>query len=204
MSTGPVTSLLSCFRRPKKKNCCSLFFHTSLRSVFLVFSRNGSSIATNSGGRRRVFQLNTDRCWTEDSAGSLKLWADPVSPRQTEPTTRQSLFLYLWSYLNFLYVMWRCLCCCQYNRHVYRNKHIVIMSWNDLSVFWGRCTVRLRFEIHWGSKVIQWWDGVQRGGWGVWGQCAFVFRLCLHLCLSAGSGAGRREYKSCKEAPRSQ
>lgn len=176
MSAGPVTSLLSCFRRPKNPHCCSLFFYTSLCSVLLVFSRNGSSIATNSGGRRRVSQLNTGRCWTEDSAGCLKLWADPFSPGQTEPTTRWSLFLYLWSYLNFLYVMWRCLCCCQYNRHVYRNKHIVIMSWNDSSVLWGRLTGRLWFEIHWGSGVTQWWDGVQRGWVGGLGTVCFCFQ----------------------------
>lgn len=111
----------------------TVFMGVFITSLFVCFlsSRNGSNYVTQSGDRPRVFRLILDQCWTEEGPpGRLDLCAD--SPGWTDPTSSSPLLVSFSLFCIYEAVLtWNVkvfVCCCQYNRHVYRNKHIVIIS----------------------------------------------------------------------------
>ena len=204
MSAGPVTSLLSCFRRPKKTPLLfTVFLHLPLLcpSCFLqewFKHRNEQWRKAEGLPAKHGSVLDWRLCWMPEALSGPPFLLDKLNP----PPVDLSFCIYeaIWT---------SCMLC----EGVCVAANITAMFTEiNILLLWVE-TTRVCFEAALldacGSKFTE-EAGLhnggmefREGGWGVWGQCAFVFRLCLHLCLSAGSGAGRREYKRCKEGLRS-
>lgn len=133
MRSPRVTSSILCFRLYISEQNPLPPVLTPPMGVFVLFVsyRNGSSYVTHSGGSQRVFQLNRDLCWTEIfqpplwMQGATSFWTNWL-PLLFLTCFPLCLFLYLWS--CFILQNVKVFVCCQYICHVYRNKHIIIVS----------------------------------------------------------------------------